>query len=226
MFPNIREMRQVKCMTQIKICGITRPEETEYLNQNQVDYAGFVFFEKSKRNVSISQAKKLMNLLDKNVKRTAVTVSPDEELVQSIEQAGFDILQVHGELKESIRKTCKLPIWRAVNIQSIREAKKQLEWEKAFINPQLAGYVVDGASYGSGKTFCWEEIKENEFSDLLQKIKEKTFVLAGGLKAQNVSEGIRIFSPDVVDVSSGVEGKDGKEKEKIEEFVKEVRKYG
>ncbi len=219
----------MKRMPQIKICGITRPEETEYLNQNQVDYAGFVFYEKSKRNVSISQAKKLMNLLDKNVKRTAVTVSPDAELVQSIEQAGFDILQVHREWKESVLKSCKLPIWRAVNIQSIREAKEQLEREKAFFIPQLTGFVVDGASYGGGETFRWEDAEEDApeakaFADLLHKMKEKTFILAGGLKAQNVSEGIRIFSPDVVDVSSGVEGKDGKEKEKIEEFVKEVRK--
>lgn len=218
-------------MPQIKICGITKPEETEYLNQNKVDYAGFVFYEKSKRNVSISQAKKLMKLLDKNVKRIAVTVSPDEEQVQCIEQTGFDILQVHGELKEQVLKSCKLPIWRAVNIQSIREAKEQLEREQAFSNLQITGFVVDGASHGSGKTFHWEEIDENaseaeEIADFLQKMKKKTFVLAGGLKAQNVSEGIRIFSPDVVDVSSGVEGKDGKEKEKIKEFVKEVRKYG
>lgn len=218
-------------MPQIKICGITKPEETEYLNQNKVDYAGFVIFEKSNRNVSISQAKRLMKLLDKNVKRIAVTVSPDEELVQGIAQAGFDILQVHGELKESVLKSCKLPIWRAVNIQNIREAKEQLEQEQAFSNPKIAGFVVDGASYGSGKTFQWEEFDENAseaeaFAGLFQKMKGKTFILAGGLKAGNVSEGIRIFSPDVVDVSSGVEGKDGKEKEKIKEFVKEVRKYG
>ena len=44
-------------MTKIKICGITRESETEVLNRMQVDYAGFVFFEKSKRNVSIEQAK-------------------------------------------------------------------------------------------------------------------------------------------------------------------------
>ena len=218
-------------MPQIKICGITKLEEIEYLNKNKVDYAGFVFYGKSKRNVSIPQAKKLMDLLDKNIKRTAVAVSPDEEMAWRLQQAGFDILQVHGELKEQVLKSCRLPIWRAVNIRSIREAKEQLDREQAFSNPHLTGFVVDGASYGSGKTFRWEEIngdfsEEEVFANLLPKMKEKTFILAGGLTALNVSEGIRIFSPDVVDVSSGVEGKDGKEKEKIEEFVKEVRIYG
>ena len=195
----------MKRMPQIKICGITRPEEIEFLNENEVDYAGFVFFEKSKRNVTVSQAKKLVERLDKKIKRTAVTVSPDEELVQSIEQEGFDILQVHGE------------------------AKERLEWEQAFSIPQITGFVVDGASYGGGETFRWENAKASTpeaiaFRGLLQKIKEKTFILAGGLKAQNVSEGIRIFSPDVVDVSSGVEGKGGKDKEKMKEFVKKVQR--
>lgn len=217
-------------MPEIKICGITRQEETEYLNQNGVDYAGFVFFGKSKRNVSISQAKELMSRLDKGIKRTAVTVSPDAELVWQIEQAGFDLLQIHGSLNEEVLKNCRLPIWRAVNISSLKEAKEQLEREHAFEASQIAGFVVDGAVYGSGKTFQWDrtgDASETElFAKLLQRMKEKTFILAGGLRAENVSEGIRIFSPDVVDVSSGVEGENGKEKEKIENFVREVRRNG
>lgn len=217
-------------MPRIKICGITKLEETEYLNQNRVDYAGFVFFEKSKRNISISQAEELISRLDKSIQKTAVTVNPDAELVRRIEQAGFDLLQIHGNLDEAVLKTCRLPIWRAVNISSLKEAKEQLERECAFENMQITGYVVDGAEYGSGRTFRWETTGKSAeaaaFTELLQRMKEKTFVLAGGLRAENVSEGIRIFSPDVVDVSSGVEGENGKEKDKIENFVKEVRKNG
>jgi phosphoribosylanthranilate isomerase len=43
------------------------------------------------------------------------------------------------------------------------------------------------------------------------------------LNPENVSEGIRIFQPDIVDVSSGVEGQFGKDKEKIEAFAHAVR---
>ena len=51
----------------------------------------------------------------------------------------------------------------------------------------------------------------------------KTWILAGGLNSQNVQEAIQIFSPDVVDVSSGVESDCGKEKALILEFAGKVR---
>ena len=40
----------------IKICGLTDPRETIFLNEAGADYAGFVFYEKSKRNITIAQA--------------------------------------------------------------------------------------------------------------------------------------------------------------------------
>lgn len=211
-------------MPEIKICGITKPEETAYLNEAGVAYAGFVFFEKSKRNVTIGQAKRLMELLDAGIKKVAVTVSPKRSLIEQIEQAGFDLLQVHGEWQEEEFTDCRLPIWRAVNISDIREAEARLDAEHAFENPTIVGFVADGASYGGGKTFSWQEAEEK--SGILRKMKKKSFVLAGGLQPGNVAEGIQIFEPDIVDVSSGVEGTKGKSKEKIEEFVREVRKHG
>ena len=53
-------------------------------------------------------------------------------------------------------------------------------------------------------------------------------MLAGGLNAENVAEGIRIFSPDVADISSGVEVLcDGKRmKNKIKIKVKLKRQEG
>ena len=54
-------------------------------------------------------------------------------------------------------------------------------------------------------------------------MKERQFILAGGLRASNVQQGISIFQPDMVDVSSGVEGDMGKDKELIKEFIERVR---
>lgn len=209
-------------MPEIKICGITRPEETDYLNEAGVEYAGFVFYEKSRRNVTLAKAKELMRRLDERIQKVAVTVAPDKEQIRQLVEAGFDILQVHGTIMKNELTACKIPIWRAVNISGLKEAAEQLAKEQA-LEPLYTGYVADGMTYGGGKTFSWKET-END-SVILQKLRQKTFILAGGLQSENVAEGIRIFHPDVVDVSSGVEGADGKSKEKIKTFVREVRRH-
>ena len=53
----------------VKICGITDVEETEYLNENNVDMAGMVlYFPKSKRNITLEKAKEIMASLNENIK--------------------------------------------------------------------------------------------------------------------------------------------------------------
>ena len=81
----------------IKICGITRKEELKYLQQEQVDYAGFVlFFPKSKRNLTLDQAKELLREFPEGIESVAVVVSPDEEQMEVLLQAGFSHVQIHG----------------------------------------------------------------------------------------------------------------------------------
>lgn len=197
---------------QVKICGLTRPEEAEFLNEVEADYAGFVFYSKSKRNVTVEQAGLIRASLDDNIKCVAVTVSPDVKLYRQVEEAGFDILQVHGNLEPEVLEQSKLPIWRSCNIQKTEELEKLEQHEK------IVAYLVDAETYGSGKTFDWQnsqaikEKKEHYF-------KGKTFVLAGGLNSKNVAEGIRIFEPDIVDVSSGVEKDGRKDRQLIVDFV-------
>jgi len=77
----------------IKICGLTTPKEAEYLNTNHVDFAGMVlFYPKSKRNISLEQAKAIQQALNPEIQTVAVVVSPTIKQVQQIEAAGFDYL--------------------------------------------------------------------------------------------------------------------------------------
>ena len=206
---------------QIKICGITKEQEIEVLNREQVAYAGFVIWEKSKRYVTIERAKELLQKLDPKISSVAVMVSPDMELIRAVEDAGFTRIQIHGTLSEEVKEKAELPIWQAVNISSRSDAADCLKEAKA--DKRISGYVVDAASYGSGKTFAWDSFTEADM-ELFYRLKRKQFVLAGGLNEENVAEGIRRFDPDVVDVSSGVEGSNGKDAGKIHRFVTCVRK--
>ncbi len=202
----------------VKICGLTRREDIEAVNEYGTDAAGFVLgVEKSKRNIELAKAARLMQGLDESIRKVAVTISPSLDFVKEIEQAGFDILQVHGRLEKEILDETNLKIWRAVNIKDSLE-----EYDKACRLPAIVeAIVLDGAVAGSGKTFQWDQVDIENI-----RPNNKMLVLAGGLNAQNVAQGIKNFHPDYVDVSSGVEGNKGKEKDKIKEFIMEVRQNG
>ena len=197
----------------IKICGLTKSEEAEFLNRNKVDYAGMVlFYDKSRRNISIEQAKIIMKALDNSIKKVAVVVSPSIEQITEIERAGFDYVQIHGEIPEGLSANINIPVLKAFNITDMDKYEEYRNSDK------IAGYVFDAHEPGSGKTFDWSMMKNLPRDD-------KLFVLAGGLNAGNVCEAVKYLKPDVVDVSSGVENDNGKIKDekKICEFVKKVR---
>ena len=203
----------------IKICGITRDEEAGFLNEAGVDYAGFVFYEKSKRNISLKRAAEIKKKLLPSIKSVAVTVSPDAAMIKKIKSAGFDIVQMHGDIREEALKASDLPVWVAVNAGCIDEAEEKIEAvERSLTHTSNAieAYVFDAPSFGSGKSSNWSKARRLDT--------DKKFVLAGGLTSENVSEGIGVFLPDIVDVSSSVEGNSGKDKDKVFDFVNAVRK--
>ena len=199
--------------TMIKVCGLTEVREAEYLNRFKIDFAGFVlFFPKSKRNISIEKAEEIMKRLDKNIKKTAVVVSPAKEQIIDICNSGFDYIQIHGKIEEEVLKMAQIPVLKAFNVDDMDEFKMYSSNEK------IAGYVFDAAEPGSGRTFDW---------DILSQIERdgKLFILAGGLNPDNVRKAVAAVNPDMVDVSSGVENDDGFGKDilKIEKFVKQIR---
>lgn len=200
----------------IKICGITTIEEALWLNEIGVDYAGFVlFFEKSKRNIELNEARKILSVLDESITSVAVTVQPTLSQIQEIEEAGFGVIQIHGKIPEKDLAAVRIPVWKAFNVRDISGFE---EYERM---DNVVGYVFDAQTPGSGKTFDWTLLEQLPKSD-------KQIMLAGGLGSENVVEAIRFMGEiiDGVDTSSGVE-KDtgiGKDKKKIEQFVRAILK--
>lgn len=202
-----------KNKTMIKVCGLTDVLEAAYLNRYKIDFAGFVlFFPKSRRNISIEKAEKIMEALDGDIKKVAVVVSPDEEQIAHINNSYFDYIQIHGKIEDSILEKAEKPVLKAFNISDMDELERYSSDER------IAGYVFDAAEPGSGKAFDW---------DILSKIERdgKLFILAGGLNQSNVKKAVEFVRPDVVDVSSGVENDDGfgKNAEKIKMFAAQTR---
>jgi len=197
-----------------KICGLTCKEEAEYLKKYGADLAGMVlFFEKSKRNISIEKAKEIISALHPEIKAVAVTVSPSLEEAKEIWEAGFDYIQIHGKVSEEILNSCTIPLLKAFNVDDMDKYDYYLSF------PNIKGFVFDAGEPGSGKTFDWNSL------DNLERRSDKIYILAGGLNSANVAKAVERVKPDGVDVSSGVEYSDkaGKDPEKIREFIEVVK---
>lgn len=197
----------------IKICGLMTPQEAQYVNENHVDFAGMVlFFPKSKRNITLEQAKLVLDSLRSTVKSVAVVVSPTLEQIKDIQKTGFDYIQIHGKLPDGIADVITIPVLKAFNVSDLGQ------YETYHNDPVITGYVFDAQEAGSGKTFDWS---------LLDQIPkdEKLLILAGGLCPENVAEAVKRVHPDGVDVSSGVENDNGigKNPDKIRAFAEACR---
>lgn len=200
-------------MTKIKICGLTTPQEAEWVSKSQVDYAGMVlFFPKSKRNITIEQAKEIMKSMLPQIQKVAVVVSPSALQIKEIQKAGFDIVQIHGQVIPEALETLRIPFLRAFNVDNMQE------WERYEAEPKCIGYVFDAVKPGSGETFDWSSIPNLPEDG-------KPYLLAGGLNPDNVGSAVAAMHPYGVDVSSGVERDSGtgKDPEKMGAFVRAVR---
>ena len=169
--------------------------------------------------MDLNRAVELKNRL-KSTRSVAVVVEPTLEQARLIEEAGFDVLQVHGKLMEDIEEQCDITIWKAVNVKNDDGEVHNSRLETFLKDDRISAIVMDAADAGSGETFDWNVLLNEDFG-------AKDFVLAGGLNPINVGSAILKLNPDVVDVSSGVEYTDktimGKDAQKVIEFVENTR---
>lgn len=198
--------------TELKICGLSRLEDIIAVNRHGADYAGFVFFQKSKRYVDPYKANELIELLRTDIKPVGVFMDePIDNVVRIARISGVEMVQLHGheseEYVEYIKRTLDRPVIKAY------KAGEEGALESAANSS--ADYVMIDSGAGSGQKFDWSILKNFK----------RDYFLAGGLDPKSVGEAIRLLEPFAVDVSSGVETDGIKDEKKIAEFIKAV-KYG
>lgn len=198
-------------MTKIKLCGLSRISDIEAANELNSEYIGFVFAKKSRRYVSPQTAAKLKRLLSPDIKAVGVFVNESPEFIAELLQKGtIDIVQLHGNEDEAyishLRLLTDKQIIKAFRISSKSNIK--------IVKQSTADFVLLDSGAGTGTVFNWEYIKNLN----------RPYFLAGGLSDDNVAEAIRSLHPYAVDVSSGIETNDYKDKTKMAAFVAAVRK--
>ena len=197
----------------IKICGLTKECDIDYVNELLPDYIGFVLAKKSKRYIAPIAAAELRLRLSPDIAPAGVFVNePIENILNCIKIGAIDIVQLHGDEDnryiESLKNRTTAPVIKAFKINE--------KTEKESINNSKADFVLLDNGCGEGKTFDWG----------LAKNIERPYFLAGGLNAENAKEAISLLHPYAIDVSSGVEENDTKSYDKIKEFIKICKNGG
>lgn len=195
-------------MSKIKICGLFREKDIEYVNEAKPDFVGFVFA-KSHRQVSKEIAKKLKNKLDKAISSVGVFVNEDiDKIAEICNENIIDFVQLHGEEGENyisdLKKVCNKKIIKAVKVKN---GKDIIRWRNS-----QADFLMFDAGMGEGKTFDWSLLKNFI----------RPYFLAGGINENNVEQAIKL-KPYCIDISSGVETNKTKDKNKILELVRRVK---
>ncbi len=200
----------------IKICGLKSLEDISFINEAQVDFAGFIFAKESKRRISLNQAIEMKKSLSENIQSIGVFVNEKIETILDVTNAKvIEIIQLHGnEDNEYIN------ILKSKTDLKIIKAFKADENLKYNIDNTLADFVlIDSYNKnnfgGTGEVFDWGLIPETD----------KKIFLAGGLNAQNISEAMKETNSYCVDINSGVETDGKKDKNKIFEITKLVKGY-
>ncbi|KIQ05954.1 N-(5'-phosphoribosyl)anthranilate isomerase [Agrobacterium tumefaciens] len=208
---------------EIKICGLKSADAIERAVRRGASHLGFIFFEKSPRNIEPDIAGKLADAVRGSVKIVAVTVDADnDELDEIIHLLKPDILQLHGhespERVLNVKAVYGLPIIKAFSIRDADDLAKidpyiGIADKFLFDAKPPAGSDLPG---GNGVSFDWT---------LLHSLDEGVdYMLSGGLNKDNIAHALAETGAKGIDASSGVESAPGvKDLAMIDAFFDAIR---
>jgi phosphoribosylanthranilate isomerase len=208
----------------VKICGVRARADLAAAARCGASYAGLVFFPPSPRNISIDDAKWMLDKADiDGLTLVALTVdAEDSELEEIVASLPVGLLQLHGrespERVAEIRRRFHLPVMKAVGVADEGDLAAIDDYEAVADQILVDARPPKDAQLpgGNGLTFDWRLIAGRSWS--------RPWMLAGGLGPDNVAEAVRLTGAEQVDVSSGVERAPGiKDADRIEAFIAAAR---
>ena len=230
----ISKLKETKNTPILKICGITNEKDAVIAAQNGADILGFIFWNKSKRNVNAQKVIAIKEILENQFEKgniskvplfagvivdTDINCQETKSAVSLIEQDVLDVIQVHTF--DSAMDFCtkkefeQIPHYCAVNLNSKEDLQKLDELAKLGEPRILLDAQNQNQIGGTGIQI------DEELLSLASK-KHKLWI-AGGINSENVSHLISNFNPELIDVSSSLEIEPGiKSEEKIKIFYKKI----
>lgn len=203
----------------MKICGLRTPADVTAVARAGAAYAGFVFFAKSPRNVTLPEARLAALAAPPGLARVALTVDADDGTLDAIVEAvPLDMLQLHGhespDRVAQVRARYRLPVMKAIGLADESDLPAIFAFSTVADQILIDAKPPRGADLpgGNGLAFDWRLLAGRRWL--------RPWMLAGGLTAENVAEAVRLTGARQVDVSSGVESAPGvKDAARIAAFV-------
>lgn len=207
----------------VKICGLTTPDQALAAAAAGANYIGLVFFARSPRNLTLVQACDVALAVPPGVAKVALTVDADDAALMAILAAlPVDMLQLHGHESPArvaeVRARFGLPVMKAVGVATEADLPALDSYARVADQVLVDAKPAPGADLpgGNGLSFDWRLIARRRWPC--------PWMLAGGLRPDNVAEAIRLTGARQVDVSSGVETAPGvKDTEAVAAFIAAAR---
>ncbi len=201
---------------QIKICGLTDPNEAIQCVNAGADAIGLVFFEKSPRNISETLAAEISKALPENKASVGVFVNETYEFIMNkVTRCHLDAVQLHGdESPDLVARLIKdnICVIKALYMESDPNISRMNSYAASSYLVECAKGILPG-----GNALSWN------FSRVKNLNSAPPLIIAGGLSPANIKEAVLAALPDIVDVSSGVEKAPGKKDiTKAKLFIKNV----
>jgi phosphoribosylanthranilate isomerase len=191
----------------IKLCGVRSVRDALLCAEEGADEIGVIFAARSKRRVTVSEARAIRQALPEHVPVVGVFLDATLSEVREVaREVGLQAAQLHGAWPA---EPAGLPLYAALQVVSAQSLE---------VRPGAARLLLDGPAGGSGTSFAWTLAHE------ARALQPAQLFIAGGLTAENVAQAIREARPDGVDVASGIEGPDGfKDPARVRAFVRAAR---
>ena len=202
-----------------KICGLKDVESLNCCEENNVDFFGMIFYEKSPRNITLNEAETLINT-SKELRIRPIGVFVDHEindLKKIISSLGLKHIQLHGNEDQlyidEIKRQFDVKIIKKISINNSEDLNKINKFKN--IEYLLFDYKPNNNELpgGNSKSFDWNLLKGKE-------IKLPWFI-SGGINETNIKKIQNLLNPNGIDLSSGVEASKGiKSNSKINNLFK------
>ncbi len=213
----------------LKVCGLTQLDQIQNLIELNVDFLGFIFYEKSPRYVL--NHLNLRQIAELNHQgKVGVFVNEDlENIIDISEKAKLSFIQLHGDETEDFISELRQRLNREIKIIKVirvgsQKSEVRSEIAKVFDSVQIDNYQPSTINYllfdtdskafgGTGNAFDWNILNDIEIPI--------PYFLSGGISLENFNQLTTInHQPIALDINSKFEIEPGnKDLEKIKRFV-------